>query len=66
MTYNEVFRTAKDAESLRAMAIVKLSDASSSDDYTAKVDRNELNAFVDFITDIRDFLEDILEREVFP
>lgn len=63
MTYRQVYEMYDRAEDFRKFAYKKKHEA-DNDDYVAEVDRDDLAALFNFLTEIRDFLDGILEREV--
>lgn len=65
MTYRQVYEMYDRAEDFRNFAYKKKHEA-DNDDYVTEVARDDLSAMFNFLTGIRDFLDGILEREVFP
>ena len=65
MTYRQVYEMYDRAEDFRNFAYKKKHEA-DNDDYVAEIARDDLSALFNFFTEIRDFLDGILEREVFP
>ena len=63
MTYRQVYEMYDRAEDFREFAYKKKHEA-DNDDYVAEVDRDDLAALFDFITDVCDFLDNILNRDV--
>lgn len=65
MTYRQVYEMRKKTEDYRKFAYKKKHEA-ENDFYVTEVARDDLAAMFNFFTEICDFLDGILEREVMP